>query len=443
MSSYTQTADLLYVLTLDPLNKQTNQDQNSNKMHQISIRIFAFALTVLSAADALNNGIRLPPMGWSSWYGFTQYINETLFRDIGDGLVHFGLRDVGFTNVWIDDGFALPRDNVTNKITVDPIAFPSGMRNLSDYLVARGLSLGVYTSRGPLTCLAYQPSQPKRPGSCGYETIDAETYVFDWNVSQVKDDGCGDCPQHDPFKAMRDALNATGKPVLFTIHGCADPGCDFGETANMWRTGDDLYSSNFQMWTNRLDLATTPFQANLTGPGSLPDPDFLEVGYSPRESRSDSQTPLEQRSMFTMWAALPTGLILSADLRIWSNGLDAYTIETLTNREIIAINQDDAVLPMRPVFNESGIQVWKKPLASGDLAIVFFFRGDEAGPLPNPPAIQEISVQWSALGLSISQQVRVRDLWNQTDIGVFTESFSANITQREARLYKFFFNTTV
>ena len=99
---------------------------------------------------------------------------------------------------------------------------------------------------------------------------------------------------------------------------------------------------------------------------------------------------------------------------------------------------------MRPVFNESGTQVWKKPLASGDLAIVFFFRGDEAGPLPNPPAIEEISVQWAALGLSISQQVRVRDLWNQTDLGVFTKFFSANITQREARLYKFFFlNTTV
>jgi len=405
-----------------------------------SLTLLILAQNLIISTWALNNGIRLPPLGWSSWYGFTQYINETLIREIGDGLVHFGLADVGYTNVWIDDGYALPRDNITHKVTVDPVAFPSGMRNLSDYLVSKGLALGVYTSMGPLTCLGYQPTQPPRPGSCGYEVIDADTYVHDWNVSQVKDDGCGACPQHDPFVAMRDALNATGKPVLFTIHGCVDPDCDFGNVANMWRTGGDLYSSNFAMWTNRLDLATTPQQAALTGPGSLPDPDFLEVGYSPRATRGQSQSPLEQRSMFTMWATLPTGLILSADTRVWSDGLDEYTLETLMNPEIIAINQDPAVIPMRPVVNASGIQVWKRPLASGDLGVVFFFRGDEDGPIPNPPAVQVISVQWATLGLSFSQSVKVRDLWNRTDVGTFTGSFAANITQREARLYKFTLN---
>jgi alpha-galactosidase len=405
-----------------------------------SLTLLILAQNLIISTWALNNGIRLPPLGWSSWYGFTQYINETLIREIGDGLVHFGLADVGYTNVWIDDGYALPRDNITHKVTVDPVAFPSGMRNLSDYLVSKGLALGVYTSMGPLTCLGYQPNQPPRPGSCGYEVIDADTYVHDWNVSQVKDDGCGACPQHDPFVAMRDALNATGKPVLFTIHGCVDPDCDFGNVANMWRTGGDLYSSNFAMWTNRLDLATTPQQAALTGPGSLPDPDFLEVGYSPRATRGQSQSPLEQRSMFTMWATLPTGLILSADTRVWSDGLDEYTLETLMNPEIIAINQDPAVIPMRPVVNASGIQVWKRPLASGDLGVVFFFRGDEDGPIPNPPAVQVISVQWATLGLSFSQPVKVRDLWNRTDVGTFTGSFAANITQREARLYKFTLN---
>ena len=375
-------------------------------------------------------------MAWSSWYGFTQNINETLLRETAEGLVHFGLSAAGYTGVWIDDGYALPRDNVTQKVVVDPILFPSGMRNLSDYLVSLGLSLGVYTSKGPLTCLAYQAGQPKRPGSCGFEAVDADTYVHDWNVSQVKDDGCGDCPQHDPFRAMRDALNATGKPVLFTIHGCTDPTCDFGETANMWRTGGDLYASNFAMWTNRLDLATTSAQAALAGPGSLPDPDFLEVGYTPRNTRAYSQTQLEQRSMFTMWAALPTGLVLSADTRVWSDGLDDFTLETLTNPEVIGVNQDPAVLPMRPVFNESGIQVWKKPLASG-MAVVFFFRGEEAGPLPSPPAVQVVSIDWASLGLAPAANVKVRDLWERADVGVFSGNFAANVTQREAKIYTF------
>ena len=403
--------------------------------------------SLLISASALDNGAgRLPPMAWSSWYGFTQYINETLFRDIGDGLVSSGLAAAGFKGVWIDDGYALPRDPVTNKITVDPATFPSGMRNLSDYLVARGLSLGVYTSKGPLTCLAYQAGQPQRPGSCGCVAIDADTYVHDWNVQQVKDDGCGSCPQHGSggdgsggaaFAAMRDALNATGKPVLYTIHGCTDPACDFGGVANMWRTGGDLYSSDFSMWTNRLDLATTPAQAALAGPGALPDPDFLEVGYSPRSPRGRTQSPLEQRSMFTMWAALPTGLVLSCDVRAGMGGLDDYALATLTNPEVIGVNQDAAVLPMRPVLNESGLQVWRKPLASGALAVVLFFRGNETGPLPSPPAVAQIGVDWAALGLDAAQRVKVRDLWAREDVGVFTARFAANVSQREARIYTF------
>ena len=288
---------------------------------------------------ALDNGFRTPPMGWSSWYGYTSNIDEALIKGIGNGMVASrtlrngsvtSLLSVGFRHVWIDDGFALPRDNVTQKIIVDPLLFPSGFRDLSDTLHNQGLLFGIYTSKGPLTCLAYQPGQPKRPGSCGFEQIDADTYANDWQVDQVKDDGCGGCPQHDPFVAMRDALNATGRHILYTIHGDTTPGSDNGTVANMWRTGNDLYSSSFDMWTNRLDLATASTQYVLAGPGSLPDPDFLEVGYSPRNPPGATQTALEQRSMFTLWAALPTGLILSADLRVGSNGVDADTLETLT-----------------------------------------------------------------------------------------------------------------
>ena len=334
------------------------------------------------------------------------------------------------------DGYALPRDPVTSKVVVDPVLFPSGFRNLSDALHRANLLFGVYTSIGPLTCLGYQPTQPKRPGSCGFEQIDAETYAVDWLVDQVKDDGCGPCPSSlpSPFAVMRDALNKTGRHILFQTHSAPN-----GSVANAWRTGGDLYSSSFDMWTNRLDLATTPEQAALAGPGALPDPDFLEVGYSPRAQPGGStQSALEQRSMFTMWAALPTGLILSADLRVGSNGVDADTLETLTNEEVLAVNQDPLVAPMRPLFNESGLQVWRKPLAAqNSAALVFFHRGDTTGPLPAPPAVREISIDWAALGLPASARVAVRDLWARSDLGVFSGSFAANVSQRDARLYKF------
>ena len=106
---------------------------------------------LLCGTAALDNGLRVPPMGWSSWYGFTSNINETLFREIGDGLISSGLKDVGWSKVWISDGWAIGRDNVTGHIIEDPRVFPSGMKATTDYLHARGLSVGMYTSVGPLT----------------------------------------------------------------------------------------------------------------------------------------------------------------------------------------------------------------------------------------------------------------------------------------------------
>merc|ERR1719201_1193885 len=150
------------------------------------------------------------------------------------------------------------------------------MRKLSDYIHARKLKFGIYTSKGPLTCLGYQPTQPQRPGSCGFEQIDADTYAHDWQVDQVKDDGCGPCPQHEPFIAMRDALNKTGRHILYAIHSDGKPwqvGSDSnGSVANMWRTGGDLSASSYQMWLDRLDLATDPRMRAYVGPGAFANP---------------------------------------------------------------------------------------------------------------------------------------------------------------------------
>ena len=142
--------------------------------------------------------------------------------------------------------------------------------------------------------------------------------------------------------------------------------------------------------------------------------------------------------MFTMWAALPTGLTLSADLRPGSDGLDADALVTLTNPEVIAVNQDPLVAPLRPVVNASGLQVWRRPLAAAATqAIVFFHRGNETGPLPDPPAVRQVAVDWPALGSPAGARVRVRDLWARADVGVFQGSFAANVSQRDARLYIF------
>ena len=393
-------------------------------------------------AAALDNGLRLPVQGWSSWYGFTSEIDEVMLRAMADGLVSSGLAAAGYRSIWIDDGWAMPRDNATGVVGVDPAVFPSGIAAFADYLHSKGLLFGLYTDIGTLTCLGYQPTQPKRPGSCGFEVLDAQTYAA-WGVDQVKNDGCGSCPQHDPYIAMRDALNATGRRIWYSIHGGTTPGSPNATVANDWRTGGDLYASSFAMWTDRLDLATAPAQAALVGAGAFVQPDFLEVGYSPRNPKGGGvMSPLEQRAMFTMWAALPTTLTLSADLRpgAASGGIDDEALATLTNAEVLAINQDDLAAPMRCVANSSdgGLQVWRKPLADATkLVVILFHRGQTAGPLPDPPAVLPIAVSWAQLGLPAGTKVVVRDLWASADLGDFTDGFVANVTQRDARIYIF------
>ena len=344
---------------------------------------------VTSLALGLDNGLRVPPMGWSSWYGFTQNIDEAILMSMADGLVSSGLAKAGYTGVWLDDGWVMAdRDPKTQAPVADPLQYPSGMKALGDYLHGKGLKFGLYTSKGTKTCLGYQTSQPNRTGSCGFEAIDANTYVKEWGVDAVKDDGCGSCPQHDPFATMAAALNATGKPVWYAVHGewCgAKPDAypaAYPAVANMWRTGDDLSASSFDMWTNRLDRATAAEQRALAGPGRFPNPDFLEVGYSPRQRKGESgvQSALEQRSMFTMWAALPAPLMLSADVRANATGaggcggVDAEALETLTNAEVIAVNQDDLAQPMSAVKRSGGLEVWQKALTGDRSAVVFFYR---------------------------------------------------------------------
>ena len=199
----------------------------------------------------------------------------------------------------------------------------------------------------------------------------------------------------------------------------------------MWRTGGDLSQMSYDMWLNRLDLATDQRMRKYVGPGSFANPDFLEVGYSPRNPKGGHVMSLkEQRSMFTMWAALPGPLILSADLRPGAScgGIDdPEVMKILTNREVIAVNQDQGAMPMQPVRRMGGIEVWKKELVLNRLALVLFNR--------NASTVASVNVQWEELGLPKGQRAQIRDLWNQTDMGEHIGGFDAAVGRHEARIF--------
>ena len=159
---------------------------------------------------ALDNGLaRTPQMGWNSWNHYHCGINEDIVKKTADAFVANGLDKAGYQYVNIDDCWQKSRDS-KNVIQPDPDSF-SDFQGMIDYVHSKGLKFGLYSDAGTMTC-------QKRPGSLGYEEIDANTYAK-WKVDYLKYDSCNDegKPAQERYTAMRDALNKTGRPIFYSL----------------------------------------------------------------------------------------------------------------------------------------------------------------------------------------------------------------------------------
>jgi alpha-galactosidase len=281
----------------------------------------------------------------------------------------------------------------------DSTRFPGGMKPLADYVHSKGLKFGLYTDAGRRTCQG-------RPGTYGSEEIDARTFA-DWGVDYVKEDWCNaeglDAPTQ--YAKFRDALSGTGRPIVFSIceWGSANPWVWGPETGNLWRTTTDIEDS----WTSMLsNLDISGQHASAARPGAWNDPDMLEVG-------NGGMTDDEYRAHFSLWAMMSSPLVAWNDLRSMTAGTRAI----LTNREVIAVDQDSLGVQGTVVEERSpDLQVWMKPLQDGSRAVV----------LLNRSALQTvITASWWRLRLK--GPARVRDLWSHGDLGTFTDHFGATV----------------
>jgi alpha-galactosidase len=317
------------------------------------------------------------------------------------------MRDAGYRYVVIDDCWQVSRD-ATGRIVADPVRFPSGMKALADSVHSKGLRFGLYSDAGTGTC-------QKRPGSKGYEELDARTYAA-WGVDYLKYDWCNTEGQdtRDAYTRMSRALRAAGRPIVFSI-------CEWGNTkpwlwaqgiGQLWRsTGDiqDCWDCG-RSWGGMGVVHIVDQQAELypfAGPGHWNDPDMLEVG-------NGGLTPAESRAHFSLWALFAAPLMAGNDLR----SMSPETLAILTNREVIAVDQDPLGIQGRRVRDEGVKEVWMKPLADGSRAVILFNRGTEAG---------DIEVAWEEIGLFPGGAALVRDLWKKQDLGTLKGRFEATV----------------
>ncbi|KIO27278.1 glycoside hydrolase family 27 protein [Tulasnella calospora MUT 4182] len=371
-------------------------------------------------------------MGWNSWNHFGCNISEKTILSAAEALVNTGLKGVGYEYVIIDDCWHAPsRDNITRVPLADPIKFPSGIKHLADAIHSLGLKFGIYSDAGTNTCGG-------RFGSLGFEDIDAKTYA-EWGIDYLKYDNCFNDGQsgsqelsYARYAAMASALQVTGRPIHYAI-------CNWGEDqpwewaggiANSWRISGDIYDvftgynrlcpcedlrncTNFGHHcsvTRILDWAA-PLHEYAGPVKGWNDLDMLEVG-------NGNMTHDEYVSHFSMWALLKSPLILGNDLTRMSRD----TLSIITNKEIIAINQDDLGLPARRLFkavngeDKGTFQVWLGSLSTGDLVLAVLNASTRN---------YTTTLEFAELGLP-HHSYTAYDLWAKQDGGYWGRSHGIN-----------------
>jgi alpha-galactosidase len=397
----------------------------------VSALLMAIAAAVLPApaARALDNGVaRVPPMGWNSWNSFGCNINETLIRQMADALVASGMRDAGYRYVVVDDCWFNPNRDASGNLQGDPGRFPSGMRALGDYLHARDLKFGLYQVPVDRTCAQYFGAYPGATGSQGHEVQDARQFAA-WGVDYLKYDWCSPNGTIDDqvatFARMRDALAATGRPIVYSInpnsiHAKTGPLRNWGDVANLWRTTEDItnawdtgQTNGYPMGIQNIVNVTVPL-SGYARPGAFNDPDMLEVGRG-------GMTDTEMRSHFALWAMLAAPLIAGNDVR----SMNSATQTILKNQHLIGINQDTLGLQASQVAGDGSRRVLAKRLANGDVAVALF---NQSG------STLTISTTAAAIGKTGSS-FTLRDAWTGAT-STTTGAISATVPAHGTAVYR-------
>ncbi|MCR4409138.1 MAG: NPCBM/NEW2 domain-containing protein [Candidatus Saccharicenans sp.] len=349
-----------------------------------------------------------PPMGWNSWNCWACSVTDENVRQSARAMVEKGLINYGWTYINIDDCWHGQRDPKTGEIRSNE-KFPD-MKALADYVHGLGLKIGLYTDCGPKTCAGYE-------GSEGHEEQDIMTYAK-WGFDYVKIDWCY-CEGKDPrvaYKKFGEAISRAPRDIVFSIcnWGVEKP-WEWGESVggNLWRTTGDITDT----WASMAGIGFG--QAGLAkyaGPGHWNDPDMLvvgKVGWGP-ELRPSRLTPDEQYTHISLWCLLAAPLLIGCPIE----QLDDFTLGLLTNTEVLEVDQDPLGRQADRVFDGDDYQVWARQLEDGSRAVGLFNL--------DAYEFRKVRIDFAAMGLGAGSY-RVRDLWRQKDLGVFSGGFETEV----------------
>jgi len=367
----------------------------------------------------MENGlVRTPPMGFNTWYYFTDRYDEDLIKAIADKLVATGLRDLGYRYIQIDYGWCVNGKGYATRdengdLLPDPVKFPSGMKALADYLHARDLKIGYYTDIGRI-------GVGNEEGSYGRYQQDVDRFAS-WDADLIKVDAGGGCVDYPDYEAAyRDfgkCIARNQRPMAYHVccagdFGSVNWGTDVG---NFCRTSPDVSATIPTVnWDSTFFNLMATFDKNcrrpdMCKPGGFNDMDALML--------TGGLTDEENKSYFTIFCVEASPLMLAIDLP----NIDEKTLALISNPEVIAVNQDNRGLQAVKVAEEQpGLQVWNKPLMDENgkeaRAVMLFNRSNEDA---------DITARFADVNLS--SVCTCRDLWEHRNLGTFTDSVTAHV----------------
>lgn len=357
-----------------------------------------------------------PPMGWNSWNQVRcKGLNEDVVKRAADSIVSKGLDKVGYRYVVVDDCWQAPARDASGELVANSTTFPHGLEALVDYVHDKGLKFGLYLVPGSKTCaMIWDRYEADGIGSLGHERQDAQM-LDRVGVDYLKYDWCrADTNDHldrvAAFTKMRDELKRLKRPIVYSIseYGQTKPWTWAPDLAHLWRTTGDIapnWRSIVSIINSQADLAAA------AGPGHWNDPDMLQVG-------NGNLTVEESKTHIGMWAMLAAPLMIGTDI----DTLDPDVLAALSNREVIAIDQDSlgkqAVRVRVDGPNATDrTEVWARPLAGGDVAVAL---------LNTTGAATTISATLEEVGAAPGKW-KVRDVSNGTDSTPTTDRVASSV----------------
>jgi len=407
---------------------------------------------VLHAANALGSADKrfvivvgekialTPPLGWNSYNCWAESVDQEKILRSARALVASGLADHGWTYINIDDTWQGERGGQHHAIQGND-KFPD-MKALCDGIHALGLKAGIYSSPWVTTYAGFRGGSSdtadgawqklkdyegnKRIGRFEFASNDAAQFA-DWGFDYLKYDWNPNDVEHT--RQMYLALRATGRDIIFSLSNAAPLYAitELSKWAQAWRTTGDIWDTweTPGPWQNGVSQIgfNQDAWAPYGGPGGWNDPDMLvvgRVGWGPK-LHATKLTPAEQYTHISLWCLLSAPLLIGCDLE----HIDAFTLNLLTNDEVLAVDQDSLGISARRVATFGAVDVYRKPLADGSVALGFFNRGDIA---------HTVLAKLDRLDLVGSQLAR--DLWRQKDLGVFKREMSVTIEPHNVMLIR-------